>query len=191
MRTRILVAIGLVVLIGASPAFAQRRSRAPVPNTGLSAVGVSGGAMVADDPSFDRNFEVAGNLEGYVTPRVSIRGQVGIATLDIINRGFHGTVRPLYVEGNVVYNWERGQIHPYVTGGLGYYHYGFDIPPLSASANKFGADVGGGVEFFLHRYFTITGEGLLHAVQGPIDAPATTFLEPRFWSFRAGIKRYF
>ncbi len=189
MRVSVAVlALGSIVSIGVTPASAQRRG--PVPNTGMAAIGGSIGASVPSDASLQNGPELAGQIEGYLTPRVSIRGQVGAAWWDITGRGFRGTVKPVFVDGNVVYNWEGGAIHPYVTGGFGLYHYGFDIPGANGTDNKFGVDLGGGLEFFFRRHATLTGEVLYHAVSTPTHSPVTDF-ESRFWTLSMGVKRYF
>ena len=180
------VALAVVVSIGIAPAAAQRR---PVPDGGMAAIGGSFGASVPSEANFQSGPELAGNIEGYLTPRLSIRGQLGTKWWDITGRPFTGTVRPFYADGNVVYNWEGGVIHPYVTGGFGVYHYGFDIPRVNGSDTKFGGDFGGGVEYFFRRYSTLTGEVLYHAVASPVHSPVGNFDSP-FWTVRVGVKRY-
>ena len=87
------------------------------------AVGASIDATVPHDASLQNGLEVAGNIEAYLAPRVSIRGQFGATWWDIIGRGFTGTVKPIFFDGNLVYNWEGGVWHPYVTAGLGAYRF--------------------------------------------------------------------
>jgi hypothetical protein len=181
------LALGLILSLGAAPAAAQGRGR--VPGTGMAAVGASIGASAPSDASLQNGLELVGSAEGYLTPRVSIRGQLGGAWWDITGRRFTGTFKPIFVEGNVVYNWEGGAIHPYVTGGIGFYHYGFDIPATNGTDNRFGGDLGGGVEYFFNRHTTLTGELLYHAVSTPTHSPVGDF-ESRFWSVTLGIKRY-
>src|SRR5262245_32390956 len=113
--SQIAAAIALVATFGVRAASAQAR----VPDTGMWAVGGSVGASGPSDASLQRGFEAAGNVEGYLTPRLSIRGQVGASSWDIVGRGFAGSITPLFADGNLVYNWEGGAIHPYVTGGVG------------------------------------------------------------------------
>ena len=183
------VACMFAIVCAAKPSFAQRR--APVPDTGMWAAGASIGATVPRDASFENGLEVAGNVERYFTPRVSIRGQVGFSSWDITGRGFTGNVKPLYFDGNVVYNWEGGVWHPYVTGGVGAYHFNSDInPSVSGGDTKVGLDLGGGIEYFLARHATITGELLYHKV-GEFTSPVTTFGDGSFWSFAVGGKKYF
>ena len=195
MTGRALTAVavfGLSLLVGLPQAEAQRRAPVPprVPDEGMWAVGGSLGVALPNDASLSNGFDLAGNLEGYLTPRVSVRGQVSGAWWDIVGRGFSGTISPVVFDGNLVYNWEGGKWHPFVTGGAGVYHYRADINNgIDGSDTKFGGDFGGGVEYFFTRRSTITGEGLYHAVS-TFASPAATF-DGSFWTFRAGLKHYF
>lgn len=189
MRHIIEAALALTLLCAApSAAWAQRS----VPDTGTTAIGVSIGASLPSDASLSNGPEIVGNLESYFTPRVSVRGQVAWSTWSISGRGFAGSVRPLVFDGNIVYNWDEGAWHPYVTAGAGIYHYGFNIDGLSGDQhdNNFGVDLGGGIEGFLTRDTTFTGEILYHAVSSPAVSPVSTF-ETHFWSLRVGLKHYF
>src|SRR5437762_274560 len=143
MRQTSIILLFAFVLAGTTPALAQRR----VPNTGMGSIGASIGAALPTETNLENGLELAGNLEGYLTPRVSIRGQVGTAWLDFT--GGAATARPLFVDGNVVYNWEGGQWHPYVTGGIGYYRY--HVTRGSATDSNAGFDLGAGFEYFFTR----------------------------------------
>ena len=191
-----IAAAALVLAVGVTSAAAQDRdrrgdSREPVPDGGMLAVGGSVGAAPPSEVSFTSGLALTGNVEGYLTRRVSLRGQVSGAFWDITGRGFNGTVRPIATEGNVVYNFEGGRIHPFVTGGIGFYHYRFAEHPTTGSANKPGADVGGGLEYFVHRHTTVTGEVLYHDVAEPVRSPVTTYGSTRYWTFTVGLKKYF
>jgi opacity protein-like surface antigen len=177
-----IVAIGCVAAIGVTPAAAQQ--------AGMWAVGGSIGAAGPADPSLQRGLEGAGNIEGYLTPRVSIRGQVGYTSWDITGRHFTGTVSPLYADGNLVYNVNFGVVHPYVTGGVGVYHYhGSVTGAQDQSDTKPGVNGGGGVEIFLNRSVTFTSELLYHKV-GAFSSPVTVFNDGSFWRFGVGAKVY-
>jgi hypothetical protein len=191
-----IVAVGLAMSIAATPAQAQRRARAPraaagpVPDTGMGAVGVSFGAALPNDASLETGPILAGTLETYLSPRVSVRAQIGRAWWDVIPRP-DSKVKPLFVDGNIVYNWEGGKVHPYVTGGLGWYHYDFEGPPVDgASTNEFGGDLGGGAEYFYTRHTTLTFELLFHVVNTPTVTPGIAF-NSRFRNFSVGVKHYF
>jgi opacity protein-like surface antigen len=192
MRIRlIVVAILLILAVCAAPASAQRRARARVPAAGSWAVGGSIGASLPTDPSLDKGLDVAGILEGYLTPRVSIRGQLGASWWDITGRHFTGTIKPLRLDGNVVYNWEGGAWHPYVTGGVGMYRYAaVESGAADASDTKIGVNLGGGIEYFFARDATVTGEALYHKVDA-FDTPLTRFTDGSYWTLSLGVKKYF
>src|SRR5262249_11798305 len=76
----------IALIAGTVPAAAQGRS--PVPNTGMWSVGGSIGAGSPRDASLSGGFDIAGNLERYLTPRVSVRGQLGGSWNDIVQRNF-------------------------------------------------------------------------------------------------------
>jgi hypothetical protein len=196
MRTTLASFVAAVALVGlvATGAAAQdqdRERRGPVPAPGMLAIGGSIGAAPAADPSFTGGLALTGNVESYLSRRVSIRGQVDGAWWDITGRGFTGTVRPMALDGNLVYNFEGGRIHPFVTGGVGIYHYRFNEVPTTGSANKAGLDAGAGVEYFVRRHTTLTGEFLYHDVAEPVTSPVTTYNLTHFWTFTVGVKKYF
>jgi hypothetical protein len=183
---RLIVTLSLLV-IGAPQAFAQRQ----VPATGMWGVGGSIGAGVPSDPSLENGLNLAGNVERYFTPRLSIRGQLGGTWTDIVGRNFTGSVNPAYLDANAVYNWEGGILHPFVTGGAGLYFYRSSIDGArSMTDTKPGLDFGGGVELFVDRRTTMTVEALYHVVND-VDTALATFPDGKFWTFGVGLKRYF
>jgi hypothetical protein len=182
------------LMLTATSAAAQDRGGeryGPVPAPGMVGVGGSFALSFPGDPSFTTGPAFAGNLEGYLTRRLSIRGQVSGAWWDIQGRGFTGTAGPLAFEGNVVYNFEGGRVHPFVTGGLGAYHYRFDEGSTTSTTNQLGFDLGGGVEYFFRRHATVTGELLFHDVAGPLPSRATSYNTANYWTLTVGFKRYF
>jgi opacity protein-like surface antigen len=181
----IALAISGAVALGVNPAFAQQ-----APITGRWAVGGSIGAAGPSDPSLQRGVDGAGNIETYLTPRVSIRGQVGYTSWDIVGRHFSGSIAPLYATGNLVYTFGGGILHPYVTGGVGVYHYhGSETGTPDGSDTKAGLNVGGGVEIFFSRSAAFTSELAYHRV-GAFNSPVATFNDGSFWRFGAGAKFY-
>jgi opacity protein-like surface antigen len=191
MRSLLIVtAIGGAIVLLASPAAAQRRA-AQVPAEGMWGLGGSIGAAGPSDASLQNGFDFAGNIERYLTPRFSIRGQLGVSSWDIQGRGFGGSITPFFADANAVYNWEGGVVHPYVTGGLGLYHYhSSETATQDRSDTKPGLNFGGGAEVFFNRRTTLTGELTYHKV-GAFDSPLTTFQDGSFWRFGVGLKRYF
>ena len=151
----------------------------------MGAIGVSIGAALPTESNLENGLALAGNLEGYVTRRVSIRAQVGTAWLDFT--GASATARPFFLDGNIVYNWEGGQWHPYVTGGVGYYRY--HVKNGSATDGNAGFDFGAGFEYFFTRRATLTAEVLYHKV-GEVVAPPLVVPDGSFWTFAIGAKPY-
>ena len=195
MRTPVtILACGIIVSVSASPAAPQRR-HGPVPDAGMVGVGGSVGLSVPTDDRVDVGLSVAGNIEGYVTPRVSIRGQAGGTWQDLkTGQPFSGTIKPFWLDGNIVYNWEGGKWHPYVTGGVGMYRYAYEENSshgaFNGSNTAFGLNVGGGIEYFFTLHATVTGEVLYHHV-GEIVTALVPFGNPSFGTFSIGVKRYF
>jgi hypothetical protein len=96
-------------------------------------------------------------VKGYFTPRVSARAQFGGGWSDIFGHSFAGQVKPMVLLGNLVYNWEGGKVHPYVTGGGGMYHYRFTKPALTARTRKPVSTSGAVPSNFFTRHDTLTG----------------------------------
>ncbi len=151
----------------------------------MAGIGASVGAALPTEDNLENGLELAGNIEGYLTPRVSIRGQLGTAWLDFL--GGNATARPLFVDGNIVYNWEGREWHPYVTVGLGYYRY--RMKDSSATDSSAGVDLGAGFEYFFTRRSTLTAELLYHNV-GEVIAPPLRISDGSFWTFAIGAKTY-
>ena len=123
-------------------------------------------------------------LFGFASRRVRLGG----SWWDTINRNFSGTVSPVRFDGNLVYNWEGGTVHPYVTAGVGMYRYRSAFPGgPSGSDTHAGFDAGGGIEYFFTRRATVTGEVQYHKV-GAFNTPLATFNDGSFWSIDIGLK---
>lgn len=181
-NTTISIAIFSVLTLS-SPAFAQR-----APAKGMAAVTLSIGASKPTDDTLDNGFDLALSLDGYLTPRVSVRAQLGASWWDVQHRGFTGSVKPVRFDGNLVYNWEGGAWHPYVTAGPGVYHFKATTGGVDGGDTKIGLNLGGGLEYFFHRRTTFTAEALYHAVPG-FDAPFATF-DGSYWTINFGVKHY-
>jgi hypothetical protein len=183
-----LVVLFLALLLAATPAFAQ--GRGPVPDAGMIAAGASIGISFPTDDRLKSGVDLAANIEGYLSKRVSIRGQLRGTWQDFQGQNFNGSVKPLVLDGNLVYNWEGGKWHPYLTAGGGVYHFGFEENGINGSDTAAGFDVGGGLEYFFHRHATFTTELLYHRV-GTITTALAPFGHPDFWTLDFGLKRYF
>lgn len=111
-------------------------------------------------------------------------------------RELTGSLNPFFVDGNVVYNWEDGVWHPFATGGLGMYRFGYSQirgqAEVTGSDTNLGVDFGGGIEYFFAPRATIVGEGLFHQV-GDVATPGALFHTGggSFFSVTDGVKKYF
>jgi hypothetical protein len=195
------LAIGSVL-----PAAAQTR----VPDAGIAAIGGSIGAALPAGDQLDNGLHLAATVEGFLTPRVAVRGDVGAGWIGADRRGFRKDLRLPFFNVHLVYNWERGVWHPYITGGLGLYRYTSAIPTgtmdpklrdalialgldpsrgtVEDSDNEFGANLGGGIEYFLSSRSTIVGDFRYHGVG---DVAGIIPFEGSFFSLSVGLKRYF
>jgi hypothetical protein len=186
-----IILAALFIASSVAPVAAQRRTVTRTPAADMWAVGGSIGPTTPSDASLDSGVDFVGNAEYYVTPRLSVRGQLGGARWDVIGRGFAGNVHPLYLDGNVVYNWEGGVIHPFVTGGLGMYRFASALALTpNTTDTHLGVNGGGGLEYFVTRRTAVTAEVLYHKVDA-VTSPLTRFGDGSFWSFSAGGKVYF
>ena len=124
--------------------------------------------------------------EYYTTPRISLRGSAGW-TRPSVSGSPIDTVRVMPLRFDVDYNWEGGKWHPFVGAGVGTYflQYRRRGEPLGDSATKFGANLGGGLEYFLNRTVALKGEGRYHSVAdfGRVDPSGLTL--------GIGVKSYF
>ena len=194
MRRRFVPALAGAALVAAlaDPAAAQTRRASqpsPVPDRDMFAIGLSIGVAFPNEDFLENGWVLTAGGEYYFTPRLSMRGQLSGAWLEIFGHSFDGTVKPLAITGNLVHNWERGKWHPYATGGFGLYHYRFEESDLDSSDTKAGLNLGAGVEYFFTRHDTLTGELLVHIVPGDLDSALSEY-KSGYWTLAFGYKKY-
>jgi opacity protein-like surface antigen len=64
--------------------------------------------------------------------------------------GVDASVKTIGGLANVIYAFPtKSTVHPYVTGGLGFFHLKMDVGDTSGSDNKFGFNAGAGLDFQL------------------------------------------
>jgi hypothetical protein len=148
---------------------------ASTPEKGDMAVSFNVGLANAFDSDFDKVEPVlTGTYEYYTSPRFSWRGLLGVTTFDA-NLPGDPSLDVTFVNANVVYNWEGGRIHPYVTGGVGFYDKsGSSNLPSLFDERVFGVNAGGGINWFLGSRWGLKFEGTLHGVSG--ESPNTIFI---------------
>lgn len=182
MRTRyghfILTAV-LVVL--PATALAQR-----VPATDSGAIGGEIGLFIPRSDALEQGPTLEGFYEYYFTARQSVRLGLGWARpkFDADERL---KLRYLRVPIDLVYNWERGSVHPFVGAGLGIYFLQetFDGDDRGESETKLGGTLFGGVELFTSRTAAVKLEARYHAVSD------VRGLDPDGLALSVGLKKYF
>ena len=177
-----LLALGVCAMIPASLAAQER-----VPHAGTAAVGFEVGAFLPADAALDNSLLVGGLFEYYVTPRVSLRTDVGWASPGL-SREPADSLRQLPLRLDVNYNWEGGNWHPFVGAGIGAYvlQVKDNGHAFGESQTKAGFSLGGGVERFIAPTLALKGEVRYHRVNR-----TTTGRDPSGVSLTAGVKRYF
>lgn len=179
-----MIGISLALLLIAIPTTADAQAR--VPAEGTVAVGADAGFFFPDS-DFETSPTVAGFGEVYLTPRVSFRGTLGWADPDFDRPG-NASLRQVRLIGNILYNWEGGKWHPFVTFGAGAYFLKRhrDEREDGPSRTEAGFNAGGGIEYFTARTISIKGEAAYHAVAHDQDEPDASGL-----ALTIGLKAYF
>jgi hypothetical protein len=184
------VLIAAVLGMGAWPAAAQQQPERPA--AGHFAVGVDLG-FFKPRPGFDVSATVDGFGEFYLARRVSLRGLVGWANPGIDNGTAcqemptgcgANTWQQVRLELSAIYNWEAGEWHPYVLGGVGVHAL-----PSKTTGNysgDFSVHAGGGVEYFARPKVVVKGEVAFHGL-----GRREFGRDPSGLTLTVGLKRYF
>lgn len=194
MRSRLLVGTLLILTALAAPARAEQRAQPrakprpqqSVPSKDAWAAGGEFGRYIARYP-VDRGATFRVLYETYLNPRVSIRPTFGWTNPHFKESG--DTLRQNRLSVDLLYNVERGKMHPFAGAGVGAYFLKYlpgGQPDLAMSRNRMGMSVGGGVEYFARPLLAVKGEVRYHYV-GQGDLP---------WKlsgldFTVGVKQYF
>jgi opacity protein-like surface antigen len=157
-----------------------------VPHEESTALGFDVGVFSPRSDLLDGGGLMGVNYDYYVTPRVSLRSSFGWSTQEF-DTGGPDSLRQMPLRLDVNYNWEGGQWHPFVGAGVGAYFMQFrnNGQTIGDMETKFGANLGGGVEYFFNRSVAFKGEGRYHAVQ------SARGVQPSGLAFTAGLKTYF
>jgi len=176
-----LVTLGLLVGVHARAA-AQERT----PAAGSAAIGIDVGAFVPPAAELNNSLLLNVLYEYYVTPRVSLRTDVGWASPSF-NSGGVSSLRTVPVRLDLNYNWEGRRWHPFVGTGAGVYFMQFrsNQQVFGDTEHKLGFNLGGGLEYFVHRQVSLKGEGRYHFIED------TRGHDPSGLAITAGLKTYF
>jgi hypothetical protein len=183
MRLRIFACV-LVAAALCVPAVASAQNEQP--KAGATALGADVGFFVADSV-FHTGFGPAVYGEIYLTPRVSVRILAGWSRNgfdDYADRNmeqFRGAL-------NLIYNWEAGMWHPFVTGGFNGQTVRLSVSDTAYSKwyRKPGMNVGVGAEYFSLPTVSIKVESTYYWVQDD-----NVGQEPHGVELSVGLKKYF
>jgi len=157
-----------------------------MPHQGANGVGAEVGGFIPQQSGMSTGLEVTGFFEHYLTARDSLRLGVGWTNPNVSNSTDH-TTRQARLGGELVHNWEGGQVHPFVGAGLGAYFLqsriaGNDVGP---GATKLGGTILGGAEFFTSKTVSVKGEARYNFVS------KWNNYDPSGLSLSVGLKTYF
>ena len=138
---------------------------------------VSGNIGIAN--AIDDDFEgiepfFNGTFEYYISDALSFRGMLGFTSFDVTDGP--GDVDLTMFAGNVVYYFDKDNVQPFVTGGLGFYNLDFSGLPAGVDVDddtEFAINGGGGLDIGLDDHWAIKIEGLFHGISG--DGPDQAF----------------
>lgn len=169
----------------ALPVVAAAQGR--IPTEGSLAVAGNAGLFFPSDDVLESTPTVEGQIEFYMTPRLSVRFGLGWAdpSLDFEDED---SLRQLRIGGDLIYNWERNAWHPYVGAGLGAHLVQFkdNGEDFGDGDTKLGIALLGGAEYFFGDRTSIKGEGRYQFAQD-----TDTGFDPSGFVLMGGIKQYF
>ncbi len=181
MRPLLVLLFSCVLMGLPQQAEAQR-----MPAEGSVSVGGALGVFFPADETFGGSPWLEGQFQYQFTPRVGLRFGLGWTNpeFDVEDED---SLRQIRIGGDLIYNWERRQWHPYVGGGIGAHlmqakDNGDDI---GDGDGTLGVSLLGGVEYFFTDDAAITGEARYQFVDdfGPYD--------PSGFVIAIGVKKYF
>jgi hypothetical protein len=179
---RVLHGIAFAILLFPAAAAAQPR----VPAAGSSAVGGDVGLFVARADNLGSGPAVEGFFENYLDARTSVRIGIGWANPSF-DRGPAESMRHIRVGGDLVYNLERGAVHPFVGAGVGMHVLQARAGGgnVGDSRTQLGGMLFGGAEFFTARTTAVKAEARYHVVR------RANGFNPDGLSLMIGLKQYF
>jgi hypothetical protein len=177
----------IAIVMTLFPVFAAAQGRTP--RTDSAAVGGDVGIFRPTDDELGTSLSLDGFYEYYLSPRTSLRLGLGW-TNPGYERDDNSNVRHIRIGGDLIYNWERGAIHPFAGAGLGVYimEPRSNGNSLADSESKLGGVLLGGAEFFTSNTVSVKGEVSYHLISNVDNfGPAN----PDGLKFSIGLKKYF
>lgn len=169
-------------LVSAHPAAAQPTQ----PHAGAVAVAGEGGFYVPST-EFGIAPTVSGSAEFYLLDRVSIRGLFGWTSPDFKARP-EDSLQQVNLLGNVLYNWEAGEWHPFVVAGFGFHFLKPKVagqPTATERERRGGLNGGVGLEYFGRSDIAVKVELLYqHVAHDEFE------VNPSGLALKIGLKKY-
>ena len=159
---------------------------AQTPRTDSAAVGGDIGVFIPRSDFLDNGLNLEGFYEYYLSPRTSIR--LGLGWMNPKREiEDEDSMRYIRVAGDLVRNWEGGNIHPFVGAGLGIYFLQEkdNGENFGDSETKLGGTIFGGAEFFLNNTTAVKAEARYHLIQN------VNGFNPDGLALTIGVKKYF
>lgn len=183
MKTSVRLSI-IAALLSLIPVMAEAQGRTP--RTDSAAVGVDVGVFRPSEDALKPALSLDGFYEYYLSPRTSLRLGAGWTEPEFDFEPDE-SLRYIRVGGDLIYNWERGAIHPFVGAGLGIYilqprENGND---RADSESKLGGVLLGGLEFFTSNTVSVKGEASYHIISD------VNGFSPNGLKLTIGLKKYF
>jgi hypothetical protein len=146
-------------------AAASGAAQGRVPSEDSGAIGGDIGIVAPRDEALSTGVTLEGFYEYYFSARTSVRLGLGWANLPL-EREDDDSLRSLRVPIDLVYNWEHGEVHPFVGAGVGIYfvQQKDNGESVGDSETKLGATFSGGAEFFTGPTISIKAEARYHLV---------------------------
>lgn len=174
----------MLAVILAVPAHAAAQTR--VPDTQMMAVGVDAGILWPGD-LLEPGPIVNGLWEYYFTPRAGVRATFGWANPSFETED-DDSQRQFKLALDLLYNWEYGKVHPFVSGGGGvwFLQEKDNGDSIGDSEHKPGLTFGAGIDYFVTRTATVKFEGRYDWVAVDDMRP-----NPSGVSLTVGVKKFF
>jgi opacity protein-like surface antigen len=157
-----------------------------MPATQSMAVGIDVGVLFPGD-QLQTTPVVNGLWEYYFSSRTGIRTTLGWADPSLV-REDEDSQRQIKLALDLLYNWEYGKIHPFVTGGAGawFLQEKDNGNNFGDSETKGGLTFGAGIDYFVTRTATVKFEGRYDWVAVDGGRP-----DPSGISLTVGVKKFF
>lgn len=172
-------------VIATSLAVSATAHAQPRVSAGSAAAGGDIGVYSGIQDYLGTGLMLEGFYEYYFDPRTSMRFGLGWAEPEFEND--KDAVKIVRIPFDILYNWNRGEVRPFVGAGIGAYILTLkdNGRTVGDSESRLGATLFGGAEFFATRSTTVKGELRYHIIND------IRGVEPDGFSLTIGLKRYF